>query len=280
MKIIYDVNEMLNLGQLWNTGKTIGFVPTMGYLHEGHLSLVAKSNQQCDITIVSIFINPAQFGVNEDLKSYPKDLERDLAMLENYKVDYVFVPTDVTMYPQGFKSWVTVYGLSEVLCGVSRPMHFRGVATIVIKLVNIVNPDYMYMGDKDYQQMIVLETMLSDLNIHTRIVRCPIVRETDGLAMSSRNKYLSKAERKNALCLSQSLKLAQDLYKKKITNPNTIKAEMTNLIQLEGKGDIDYIAFVDKDSLAPVKKIDANTRVIIAVYIGKTRLIDNIAIVE
>lgn len=265
---------MLNLGQLWDTGKTIGFIPTMGFLHEGHLSLVAKSNQQCDITIVSIYVNPAQFGANEDLNNYPKDLDRDLTLLENYKVDYVFVPSDATMYPEGYKSWITVYGLSEVLCGMSRPVHFKGVATIVAKLVNIVNPDYMYMGEKDFQQMIILETMLKDLNLHTRIVRCPIIREKDGLAMSSRNKYLSKTERVDALCLSQSLKLANDLYKQGETNPANVKAQIIELIE-KANGKKDYVAFVDKDTLAPVKKLDDRTRVIMAVFIGKTRLIDN-----
>ncbi len=274
MKIINDINEMLNLGQLWDTGKTIGFIPTMGFLHEGHLSLVAKSNQQCDITIVSIYVNPAQFGANEDLNNYPKDLDRDLTLLENYKVDYVFVPSDATMYPEGYKSWITVYGLSEVLCGMSRPVHFKGVATIVAKLVNIVNPDYMYMGEKDFQQMIILETMLKDLNLHTRIVRCPIIREKDGLAMSSRNKYLSKTERVDALCLSQSLKLANDLYKQGETNPANVKAQIIELIE-KANGKKDYVAFVDKDTLAPVKKLDDRTRVIMAVFIGKTRLIDN-----
>ena len=274
MKVITDINSMLNLNQLWNTGKTIGFVPTMGFLHEGHLSLIEKSNQQCDITIVSIYVNPAQFGAKEDLGSYPKDLERDIELMNDYQVDYVFVPSDAMMYPEGYKSWVTVYGLSDVLCGVSRPMHFKGVATIVAKLVNLVNPDFMFMGEKDYQQLIVLETMLKDLNYHTKIVRCPIIREKDGLAMSSRNKYLSRGERKDALCLSQSLKLAKELYKQGVTTPAVVKTQMIELIE-KANGKKDYVAFVDKDTLAPVQKLDANTRVIIAVHIGKTRLIDN-----
>jgi len=274
VKVITDINSMLNLNQLWNTGKTIGFVPTMGFLHEGHLSLIEKSNQQCDITIVSIYVNPAQFGAKEDLGSYPKDLERDIELMNDYQVDYVFVPSDAMMYPEGYKSWVTVYGLSDVLCGVSRPMHFKGVATIVAKLVNLVNPDFMFMGEKDYQQLIVLETMLKDLNYHTKIVRCPIIREKDGLAMSSRNKYLSRGERKDALCLSQSLKLAKELYKQGVTTPAVVKTQMIELIE-KANGKKDYVAFVDKDTLAPVQKLDANTRVIIAVHIGKTRLIDN-----
>jgi len=277
MKLITDINDVLNLSRLWDIGKKVGFVPTMGFLHEGHLSLVAKSNEQCNITVVSIYINPAQFGANEDLSSYPRDLDRDLELLEQYNVDYVFIPTDAMMYPDGYKSWISVEKLSDVLCGASRPGHFKGVATIVAKLVNLVNPDFMYLGEKDYQQVIVLETMLKDLNFHTRIIHCPIVREKDGLAMSSRNKYLTKQERKSALCLSKALKLAADFYKKGETNSTIIKDKMTDLIQ-KAYGKIDYIAFVNKNTLAPVKRINKDTQVLLAVYIGKTRLIDNSAI--
>jgi pantoate--beta-alanine ligase len=277
MKLITNINDMRNLSRLWDIGKKVGFVPTMGYLHEGHLSLVAKSNAQCDITVVSIYVNPAQFGPKEDLSTYPRDLDRDLAMLERYKVDYVFLPNNEMMYPAGYKSWIEVDKISAVLCGASRPGHFKGVATIVAKLVNIVNPDYMYMGEKDYQQIVVLETMLRDLNLHTRIVRCPIIREKDGLAMSSRNKYLDRHERKAALCLSKSLKLAKEIYQKGETDPNLLTIAMTNVI-LKAGGRIDYIAFVNKDNLAPVTKADKNTRILLAVYIGKTRLIDNSSI--
>jgi len=277
MKLITDLAGMRNLSRLWETGTKVGFVPTMGYLHTGHLSLVAKSNQDCDITIVSIFVNPAQFGVNEDLSSYPRDLDRDLAMLSHYRVDYVFFPTEAMMYPEGFKTWIEVDKLSSILCGASRPGHFKGVATVLAKLVNIVNPDLMFMGEKDYQQCIVLETMLRDLNFHTRIVRCPIVREKDGLAMSSRNKYLSKTERKNALCLSQALKLAMELYRKGETKPDAVKSQMAELIN-KADGKIDYIAFVNQDTLQSVKKITPDTRVLLAVLVGKTRLIDNSAI--
>jgi pantoate--beta-alanine ligase len=277
MKLITNINDMRNLSQLWDIGKKVGFVPTMGYLHEGHLSLVAKSNAQCDITVVSIFVNPAQFGPKEDLNSYPRDLERDLAMLERYKIDYVFLPTTEMMYPEGYKSWIEVDKISDILCGASRPGHFKGVATIVAKLVNLVNPDFMYMGEKDYQQIVVLETLLRDLNFHTKIVRCPLMREKDGLAMSSRNKYLDKHERKAALCLSKALKMAKELYQKGETDPNLLTIAMTNLI-LKAGGKIDYIAFVHKDNLVPVTKAGSDTRVLLAVYIGKTRLIDNSAI--
>lgn len=277
MKLITDINDMLNLSRLWSVGKKVGFVPTMGYLHEGHLSLVAKSNEQCDITVVSIYVNPSQFGPNEDLSSYPRDLDRDLAFLSDYQVDYIFLPTNEMMYPEGFNSWVTVEHVSDLLCGATRPGHFKGVATIVAKLVNLVNPDFMYMGEKDFQQIVVLETMLKDLNFHTRIIRCPIVREKDGLAMSSRNKYLDAQERKSALCLSQSLQLAVDLYKKGETNPALIQDKM-NVLIIKAGGKTEYIAFVNKDTLAPVIKIDKDTRILVAVYIGKTRLIDNSAV--
>lgn len=277
MKLITDINEMRNLSRLWDIGTKIGFVPTMGYLHEGHLSLVKKSNEQCGLTVVSIFVNPAQFGPKEDLSTYPRDLDRDLAMLERYKVDYVFFPTNEMMYPSGFKSWIEVEELSDVLCGASRPGHFKGVATIVAKLVNLVNPDFMYMGEKDYQQIVVLETMLRDLNLHARVVRCPILREKDGLAMSSRNKYLDKHQRKAALCLSRALKMARELYQKGETDPNLLTIAMTNVI-LKAGGKIDYIAFVHKDTLSPVSKADKNTRILLAVYVGKTRLIDNSAL--
>jgi pantoate--beta-alanine ligase len=277
MKLITDINDMRNLSRLWDTGKRVGFVPTMGYLHEGHLSLVAKSNAQCEITVVSIYVNPAQFGANEDLSTYPRDLDRDLSLLDQYNVDYVFFPTNEMMYPDGFKSWITVEELSSVLCGASRPGHFKGVATVVAKLVNLVNPDYMYMGEKDFQQIVVLETMLKDLDFHTRIVRCPIVREPDGLAMSSRNKYLGKTERKDALCLSRALKLAQDLYLKGETKPAVFIDKMKQIIT-SNNGKIDYIACVDSDTLTNVDKVNANTRILLAVYIGNTRLIDNYAI--
>jgi pantoate--beta-alanine ligase len=274
MKLITDLNAMRSLSRLWGPDSSVGFVPTMGYLHAGHLSLVEQSNQRCAITVVSIFVNPAQFGPSEDLDSYPRDLERDLAMLERYRVDYVFFPTPELMYPPAYKTWIEVEGISSVLCGASRPGHFRGVATVVAKLVNIVNPDFMFMGEKDYQQCLVLESMLRDLNFRTRIVRCPIIREKDGLAMSSRNKYLDRYERRNALCLYKSLQLAKDLYSKGDTDPELLQVAMTNLI-LKAGGKIDYIAFVHKDTLAPQTVVSKETRILLAVFIGKTRLIDN-----
>ncbi len=277
MKLVKNLAEMRRLGHSWPAGKTIGFVPTMGALHAGHLSLAAESNRRCDLTIVSIFVNPAQFGPSEDLSKYPRDLDRDLKLLSKHKVDYVFFPTEAMMYPKGYKTWIEVDKLSGVLCGASRPGHFKGVATVVAKLVNTVNPDLMFMGEKDYQQCVVLETMLRDLNFRTRIVRCPIVREPDGLALSSRNRYLSKTERKTALCLFRALNLARDLYSQGETNPAALRNKMSSLIEQAG-GKINYIAFVNQGSLAPVKKLTSSTRVLLAVYVGKTRLIDNLSL--
>lgn len=274
MKIITDLKEMSSLGRSWSSNTQVGFVPTMGYLHEGHLSLVTRSNQQCDITIVSIFVNPAQFGPQEDLSVYPRDLERDLELLRNYKVNYVFFPNEKQMYPDEFKTWVEVDKISSILCGASRVGHFKGVATIIAKLVNIVNPHHMFMGEKDFQQCLVLETMLNDLDFHTRIVRCPIIREQDGLAMSSRNKYLSNEERSSALCLYLSLQMAQEMWSNGITDTNNVEHKMKELIKSMG-GRIDYIAFVNSSSLQTVKQIDSSVRLLLAVFIGKTRLIDN-----
>ncbi|MDD3524934.1 MAG: pantoate--beta-alanine ligase, partial [Candidatus Cloacimonetes bacterium] len=207
MKLINTLAEMQALKH--PEGFKIGFVPTMGYLHEGHLSLVDASKKDCDLTIVSIFVNPAQFGENEDLDSYPRDMERDLSLLKARGVDYVFFPDAQMMYPNGYRTWVEVEGLSDILCGASRKGHFRGVCTVVLKLVNIVKPHFMYMGDKDYQQQSILRIMLKDLNLDTTIVGCPIVREQDGLAKSSRNVYLDPNNRQIALCLYRALIQAQ-----------------------------------------------------------------------
>ncbi len=272
MKIIRSVMEMQKISSVLQG--SVGFVPTMGYLHEGHLALVKCSKRQTDYTIVSIYVNPSQFAPNEDFSSYPRDFESDRKKLEKLEVDYLFFPSDKEMYPNGFKTWVTVEEITKILCGKSRPTHFKGVTTIVNKLINITNADYIFMGEKDYQQLKVIEQMVSDLNMKTQVVGCPIIREYDGLAMSSRNKYLNKEERTRALCLYNSLKLAQKEYKKGETNPNKVKEKMKELI-LKNDGDIDYIEFVDKETLSSKKALDNNTRVVIAVKIGKTRLIDN-----
>ncbi|MCK9308839.1 MAG: pantoate--beta-alanine ligase [Candidatus Cloacimonetes bacterium] len=274
MQLIQTLQEMQALSQNWQKDKTIGFVPTMGFLHEGHLSLVEASTLQCDTTIVSIFINPSQFGANEDLSSYPRNMERDLQLLSSYKVDYVFIPTAEDIYPQFYRTWVNVEGISEVLCGASRPGHFRGVATVVLKLVNLVNPDLMFMGEKDFQQVAVLKTMLSDLNLHCKIVPCPIIREADGLAMSSRNTYLSGETRQQALCLSKAIHKAKQLYSQGIRDIKILLQAASKII-VDNNAEIDYIQFVHPETLLPVEIAETDTRMILAVKVGKTRLIDN-----
>lgn len=254
---------------------SIGFVPTMGYLHAGHLSLVDKAKQECDIVVVSIYVNPSQFGANEDLSRYPRDLDRDLLLLDQAGVNYVITPSDSVMYPNGYKTWINVEQISNLYCGVSRPTHFRGVATIVAKLVNIVKPDWMYMGEKDFQQIVILEHMLRDLNFSTRICRCPLVREEDGLALSSRNVYLSQEERKQSLCLSQALNFAFQSCKSSQRDVSYLTDKMHSMIENMG-GKVDYIAFVNSDDLSPVTTAIQGTRLLLAVYIGKTRLIDNL----
>jgi pantoate--beta-alanine ligase len=254
--------------------KTLGFVPTMGALHEGHLSLVRLSKSNCDLSTVSIYVNPSQFGPQEDFGRYPRNLERDLALLADNGADYVFLPDNEQMYPAGYKTWVEVEGLSSILCGNSRPGHFRGVATIVLKLVQIVKPDLMFMGMKDFQQVVVLETMLRDLNSDTQIFRCPIVRESDGLAMSSRNMYLSPEERAKALCLSQTLDMARQMVDAGTKRAEEVILAAEDKINAAG-GRIDYIGLVNGSTLQPQDAIDQDTRMLLAVYIGNTRLIDN-----
>lgn len=265
---------MQSLAKTWPQASSIGFVPTMGYLHEGHLSLVAESNLKCDITVVSIYVNPSQFGPREDLSSYPRDLDRDLELLGRHKVDYVFFPSDSEMYPTDYKTWVEVDGLSSILCGASRPGHFRGVATIVLKLVNIVKPNLMFMGEKDFQQVTVLKTMLKDLNLETQIVPCPIIREKDGLAMSSRNVYLTPQERQQALCLFEAIQKVQKLFQQDETSAQKLLAAAEQQIQNRG-GKIDYLKLIDPENLADIRIAEAKSRLVMAVFIGKTRLIDN-----
>ncbi len=253
----------------------IGFVPTMGFLHEGHLSLVAESTKNCDITIVSIFVNPAQFGPNEDLESYPRDLDRDLALLEQNGVDYVFFPDPDMMYPKPYHTWVEVSDLSGILCGASRPGHFRGVCTVVLKLVNIVKPHFMYMGEKDFQQLTILTIMHRDLNLSTRIIGCPIIRESDGLAKSSRNVYLNSADRKIAVCPSQALFKARSAVAAGFRDAAALIATAKADITASG-AKVDYVEIVSATDLSKADIIDEQSRMLIAVYVGKTRLIDNL----
>ncbi|MBC8385762.1 MAG: pantoate--beta-alanine ligase [Candidatus Cloacimonetes bacterium] len=274
-ELINSIEEMRDIIEKL-PGK-IGFVPTMGFLHEGHLSLVRKAKDLSDHVIVSIFVNPTQFGEGEDLGKYPRDLENDLKQLSELNADCVFFPTEEMMYPGNYKSWIDVEKITSILCGRSRPHHFRGVTTIVAKLLNIVEPDLMFMGEKDFQQIVVLETMIRDLNFKTQIVRCPLIREKDGLAMSSRNKYLESAERSKALCLFNALKLAQKDFSEGQTDPVLIKNKMKKLIEENG-GNIDYIEIVDPVNLEKINCLTEGCRILVAALIGKTRLIDNIEI--
>ncbi|HOD55550.1 MAG TPA: pantoate--beta-alanine ligase, partial [Candidatus Cloacimonadota bacterium] len=244
IRVIRSIQEMREYRNLIKETKNIGFVPTMGYLHEGHLSLVKQSNKESDITIVSIYVNPSQFGANEDLDHYPRDLERDLEFLGQYDVDAVFLPTTEEMYPENYLTWINVDEISAMYCGASRPGHFKGVATIVSKLINIVKPLYIYMGEKDYQQIAVLKKMIQDLNYDCYIRPCPIVREKDGLAMSSRNVYLNETERKNALCLYEAQILAKDAVYHGEKNIDSVKMKMISHIHDKG-GKVDYIEFAD-----------------------------------
>ncbi|MCB5279621.1 MAG: pantoate--beta-alanine ligase [Candidatus Cloacimonetes bacterium] len=272
MKVIKSLTQMLALCH--HQDAKVGFVPTMGYLHEGHLSLVDAAKKECNVTIVSIFVNPAQFGPQEDLANYPRDLERDLKLLEERGVDYVFFPDKTMMYPKGFRTWVEVSELSDLLCGVSRPGHFRGVCTVVLKLVNIIKPRFMYMGEKDFQQLSILRIMLKDLNLTTQIVACPIVREADGLAKSSRNIYLSAQERTIATSLYRALYQARDSVNQGILDAHALVENAITLLTQAGAKP-DYVAIVDARDLSEVISIDSHSRMLIAAFVGKTRLIDN-----
>jgi pantoate--beta-alanine ligase len=252
----------------------IGLVPTMGYLHEGHLSLVRIARKKCDFLIVSIFVNPTQFGPKEDFRRYPRDLRRDLRLLKMEGVDLVFYPSVREMYPAGYRTYVEVHEWSRLLCGASRPTHFRGVTTVVLKLFNILAPDIAVFGRKDYQQAVIIGKMVKDLNLRIRVITGPIVREKDGLAMSSRNKYLNARERKNALVLGESLKWVRQAYKRGLRDPQAGILRMNRMIKGKG-GRIDYIEMVDKNTLEPVRKLKKGTLVALAVFFGKTRLIDN-----
>ena len=277
MRLIQSIKEMKNVSNdLIKIGKSIGFVPTMGYLHEGHLSLVRKARKENDVVVVSIFVNPTQFGPNEDFNRYPRDLERDLKLLENEKVDFVFNPTVEEMYPSGYATYVIVERLTEVLCGRSRPGHFKGVATIVTKLFNIVKPTRAYFGQKDAQQFRVLKRMVEDLNMDVEMIEVPIVRENDGLAMSSRNVYLSPEERKQALSLYESLNLAKQAIKNGERDVEKIKEIMKKNFSRYDKVIVDYIEIVDEKELTPLSKVDGKILIAVAAFVGKARLIDNI----
>lgn len=256
-------------------GGSVGFVPTMGYLHDGHLELVRRARAENITVIASIFVNPSQFGAQEDFSSYPRDTERDLAMLEEENVRLVFMPAIEEMYPQGFSTWVDVEEITERLEGESRPGHFRGVATVVAKLFNIVQPDSAYFGQKDAQQLAVICRMVSDLGLNLDIVAVPTVREPDGLAMSSRNIFLTAEERKAALVLWKALCLARGHWEKGQRDVASLRQEMASLIEHEPFANIDYISIADPETLQEIDVIDSPALVSLAVRIGGTRLIDN-----
>ncbi|AOQ22640.1 Pantothenate synthetase [Moorella thermoacetica] len=259
-------------------GLSIGLVPTMGYLHEGHLSLARAARQQNDVVIMSIFVNPTQFGPNEDFARYPRDLERDRELAAGAGVDAVFAPAVEEMYPAGYATYVQVEGLTEVLCGASRPGHFRGVTTVVSKLFNIVQPDRAYFGQKDYQQALVIKRMVRDLNFPIEIITIPTVREADGLALSSRNKYLTPEQRRSALSLHRALNLGSDLIKAGEREAAVVRRAMEKEITAWPETRIDYVAISDADTLKPLEKIAGRVLLALAVWVGNTRLIDNVVL--
>lgn len=253
----------------------IGFVPTMGALHQGHLSLVKRANTETDFLVVSIFVNPLQFGPREDFKQYPRNFKKDELLLSKAGVNLIFYPTPGTMYPQNFSTYVEEISLSKPLCGKSRPAHFRGVTTVVAKLFNIVEPDVAYFGYKDYQQAQIIKRMVRDLNFPIALKLCPIIRDSNGLALSSRNAYLSSNQRKDAKALSLSLKLAKELVKKGVRNSSLIKRKVRNLINSKRTTRIDYVEIVDPYTLKPLGKVNKPALLAVAVLVGGVRLIDN-----
>ncbi|KPL14597.1 pantoate--beta-alanine ligase [candidate division WOR_3 bacterium SM1_77] len=275
MRLVNSVSQVKKIiTSIKKKGDRIGLVPTMGYLHDGHLSLVRTARRKCDFLIVSVFVNPAQFGPKEDFHKYPRNLRRDLRLLRKEGVDLVFNPPAKAMYPEGFRTYVEVRDWSKLLCGASRPIHFRGVTTVVLKLFNILQPDIAVFGGKDYQQAVIIKKMVKDLNLSVKVMTGKIVREPDGLAMSSRNTYLSENERKNAVVLYESLKWLKQAYIKGLRDPKLAKNKIASMIKNK-KGTIDYIALVDKSTLEPVSKLRKGTLIALAVFFGRTRLIDN-----
>ena len=280
MQVISNIQEM----QQWSRqkrlqGLKIGLVPTMGYLHEGHLSLVRTARQQCDVVIVSLFVNPMQFGAGEDFEEYPRDISRDKVLLENEKADILFTPEARDMYPPGYSFFVETDGeITGKMCGASRPGHFRGVTTVVSKLFNICGPDKAYFGQKDAQQVTILEKMVKELNFPLEIVRVPIVREPDGLAMSSRNVYLSSEERGEALVLYRSLQAAAEAIREGETSVEGIKEIITTIINTSPQAQIDYVEINRADDLSSIDRIEGTVLIALAVKFGTTRLIDNLIV--
>jgi len=276
MKIVETISEMREIRK--QLAEPVGFVPTMGYFHEGHLSLVRRARAENPSVVVSIFVNPTQFGPQEDFDTYPRDPQRDLALLEKERVDIVFMPSVTEMYPPGFNSWVEVSKVTERLEGASRPGHFRGVATVVAKLFNIVQPNVAYFGQKDAQQAIVIRKMVADLNMNLEIITLPTVREPDGLATSSRNAYLNPEERQAATVLYRALSLAQKLWSQGERDAEHIRQEMKACIQKEPLATIDYVSIADPETLEELNEVKPPSLASLAVKIGRTRLIDNVVL--
>ncbi len=278
MKILHTIADVRDeLKKARTAHKTIGFVPTMGYLHQGHLSLMERARQENDVVVISIFVNPTQFGRGEDLDSYPKDFERDSQLAETVGVDLLFAPPAQEMYPEGYTTYVEAEGsITGLLCGRSRPGHFKGVTTIVSKLFNIVMPDRAYFGQKDAQQVAVIQQMVRDLDFDIDIIPCPIIREEDGLALSSRNTYLTPQGRKEAVVLSQSLFRAKEMIESGEEDASKIRAFIIENIRSAKEADIDYIEIVNARTLQKIEKVQGDVLIALAVKIGKTRLIDNI----
>ncbi|MBN2453457.1 MAG: pantoate--beta-alanine ligase [Candidatus Omnitrophica bacterium] len=279
MKLVNSISRMSTLVKmLKKEGKSIGFVPTMGYLHEGHMSLVRAARKHADVVVMSIFVNPLQFAPAEDYDKYPRDLNRDEELAGTAGVDIIFCPAAKDMYPEGYTTYVDVEGLSSFLCGVSRPGHFKGVTTIVSKLFNIIRPDIAYFGQKDAQQVAIIKKMVKDLNMDIEIKSMPIVRERDGLAMSSRNVYLSEGQRSEALVLNQSLAKAAALVKAGERDPEKIIKTMAEMIAKKPSVKIGYISVVDSEKLTDLRAISKEALIAVAAFVGKTRLIDNIIV--
>ena len=276
MKITETIDEMRRLRQ--KLAEPVGFVPTMGYLHEGHLSLVRRARAQNASVVASIFVNPTQFGSQESFKTYPRDIQRDLAMLKKEKTDIVFMPSVAEMYPPQFDSWVTVGTVTERLEGACRHGHFRGVTTVVTKLFNIVQPDRAYFGQKDAQQAIVIKKMVADLDMNLEIVTLPTVREADGLAMSSRNIYLTPEQRQAATILYQALSRARELWSQGEKDAERLRQEMTNLIQQQPLAEIDYVSISDAEALGELDTVKPPALELLSVRFGSTRLIDNVVL--
>ena len=276
IKIVHTIEEVRTQVKEWRkNGESVGLVPTMGYLHEGHQSLIKKSVEQNDRTVVSVFVNPMQFAPTEDLESYPRDLNADAKLCTETGADLIFNPEPEEMYKNGFCSFVDMIGPTAELCGKSRPIHFRGVCTVVSKLFNIVQPDRAYFGQKDAQQLAVIKRMVLDLNVPIEIVGCPIIREDDGLAKSSRNTYLNDEEHKAALILSKTIFMGKKLVEDGLTDAKELVRLMKENIETEPLAKIDYVEVVDLSDISIKDEISDNTLVAMAVYIGKTRLIDN-----